>query len=106
MRPPVPIPVNAYRRSSREGSDHDCQPCSALKRRPVRDLLDPGDNTEVVTMAALAGLPLGLPQDTLGAHGINDDRITTFMRGYLGGVGACALPEWDGSPGVVGESER
>jgi hypothetical protein len=27
-----------------------------------------------------------------GAHGINDDRITAFMRGYLGGVDACALP--------------
>jgi hypothetical protein len=42
---------------------------------------------------AAAGDPLELPQDTPGAHGINDDRITAFMRDYLGGVDACALPE-------------
>ena len=56
-------------------------------------LLDPGDITEAVAMAATAGDPLGLPQDTPGAHGIHDDRITAFMRGYLGGVDACALPK-------------
>ena len=55
-----------------------------------RGLLDPGDITEAVVMAATAGDPLGLPQDMPGAHGINDDRITAFMRGYLGGVEACA----------------
>jgi hypothetical protein len=43
-------------------------------------------------MSAAAGDPLGLPQDASGAHGINDDRITAFMRGYLGGVDACVLP--------------
>jgi predicted metalloprotease len=58
-----------------------------------RGLLDPGDITEAVAMAATMGDPLGLPQDTPGAHGINDDRITAFMRGYLGGVDACAVPE-------------
>jgi predicted metalloprotease len=36
---------------------------------------------------------VGLQQDTPGAHGINDDRITAFMRGYLGGIVACALLE-------------
>ena len=50
-------------------------------------------------MAATAGDPLGLPQDTPGAHGINDDRITAFMRGYLGGINACALSEESGSRG-------
>ena len=50
-------------------------------------------------MAATAGDPLGLPQDTPGAHGINDDRITAFMRGYLGGVEGCAFPEEGGSRG-------
>ena len=55
-------------------------------------LLDPGDITEAVAMEATAGDPLGLPQDMPDAHGINDDRITAFMRGYLGGVDACALP--------------
>jgi predicted metalloprotease len=57
-----------------------------------RGLLDPGDITEAVAMAAEAGDPLGLPQDAPGAHGINDDRITAFMRGYLAGVEACRLP--------------
>ena len=46
----------------------------------------PGEFTEAVAMAATAGDPLGLPQDTPGAHGINDDRITAFMCGYLSGV--------------------
>ena len=51
----------------------------------------PGDITEAVAMAATAGDPLGLPQDTPGAHGINDDRMTAFMRGCLGGVDGCDL---------------
>jgi hypothetical protein len=66
-------------------------------------LLDPGDITEAVAMAATAGDPLGLPQDAAGAHGINDDRITAFMRGYLGGVEACALPEEGSRLDVGGE---
>jgi hypothetical protein len=57
-----------------------------------RGLLDPGDVTEAVALAAAVGDPLGLPQDAPGAHGSNDDRITAFMRGYLGGVPACVLP--------------
>jgi uncharacterized protein len=57
-----------------------------------RGLLDPGDLTEAVALAASVGDPLGLPQDAPGAHGINDDRITAFMRGYLQGVEACAIP--------------
>ena len=65
-----------------------------------RGLLDPSDITEAGAVAATAADPLGLPQDTPGAHGINDDRITAFMRGYLGGVDACALPKYGGSRGV------
>jgi hypothetical protein len=42
---------------------------------------------------ATARDPLGLPQDSPGAYGINDDRITAFRRGYLCGVDACAFPE-------------
>jgi hypothetical protein len=42
-------------------------------------------------MAATAGDPLGLPQDTPGAQGINDDRITAFMRDYLDDVEVCGL---------------
>jgi uncharacterized protein len=66
-----------------------------------RRLLDPGDITEAVAMAATAGDPLGLPQDAPGAHGINDDRITAFMRGYLGGVDACGLPRLERQPKLV-----
>jgi predicted metalloprotease len=71
----------------------DCLAGAYANDAGQRGLLDPGDITEAVTMAATAGDPLGLPQDTPGAHGINDDRITAFMRGYLGGVDACALLE-------------
>jgi predicted metalloprotease len=71
----------------------DCLAGAYASDAGQRGLLDPGDITEAVAMAATAGDPLGLPQDTPGAHGINDDRITAFMRGYLGGVDACAFPE-------------
>jgi predicted metalloprotease len=71
----------------------DCLAGAYTSDAGQRGLLDPGDITEAVAMAAAAGDPLGLPQDTPGAHGINDDRVTAFMRGYLGGVDACALPE-------------
>ena len=70
----------------------DCLAGAYASDAGQRGLLDPGDITEAVAMAAAVGDPLGLPQDTPGAHGINDDRITAFMRGYLGGVDACALP--------------
>ena len=55
-------------------------------------LLDPGDITEAVTVSRDSGDPLGLPQDSPGSHGINDDRIKAFMRGYLNGLEACNLP--------------
>ena len=67
----------------------DCLAGAYASDAGQRGLLDPGDITEAVAMAATVGDPLGLPQDELGAHGINDDRITAFMRGYLGGVDAC-----------------
>ena len=51
-----------------------------------------GDITEAFAISAVAGDPLGLPQHTPGAHSINDDRITAFMRGYLGGVDGCGFP--------------
>jgi predicted metalloprotease len=71
----------------------DCRAGAYASDAGQRGLLDPGDITEAVAMSATAGDPLGLPQDTPGAHGINDDRITAFMRGYLGGVEACTFPE-------------
>ena len=55
-------------------------------------ILDPGDITEAVTMSQAAADPLGLPQDQPGSHGINDDRITAFMGGYLNGIEECDLP--------------
>jgi predicted metalloprotease len=70
----------------------DCLAGAYASDAGQRGLLDPGDITEAVAMAATAGDPLGLPQDTPGAHGINDDRITAFMRGYLGGGEGCAVP--------------
>jgi predicted metalloprotease len=70
----------------------DCLAGAYASDAGQRGLLDPGDITEAVAMSAAAGDPLGLPQDTPGAHGINDDRITAFMRGYLGGIDACAFP--------------
>jgi predicted metalloprotease len=70
----------------------DCLAGAYASDAGQRGLLDPGDITEAVAMAAEAGDPLGLPQDTPGAHGINDDRITAFMRGYLAGVDTCSLP--------------
>jgi predicted metalloprotease len=71
----------------------DCLAGAYASDASQRGLLDPGDITEAVAMAATAGDPLGLPQDTPGAHGINDDRITAFMRGYLSGVDTCVFPE-------------
>jgi predicted metalloprotease len=70
----------------------DCLAGAYASDAGQRGLLDPGDITEAVAMAATAGDPLGLPQDAPGTHGINDDRITAFMRGYLGSVDACSLP--------------
>ena len=83
----APAPGNTFELQA------DCLAGAYASDAGQRGLLDPGDITEAVAMAATAGDPLGLPQDTPGAHGINDDRITAFMRGYLGGVDACALPE-------------
>jgi predicted metalloprotease len=54
-------------------------------------LLDPGDLTEAVAMAVEARYPVGPPQDAPGAHAINHDRITAFMRDYLNGINSCAL---------------
>jgi predicted metalloprotease len=70
----------------------DCLAGAYASAAGRRGLLDPGDITEAVAMAAEAGDPLGLPQDAPGTHGINDDRITAFMRGYLAGDGVCCLP--------------
>jgi hypothetical protein len=66
-------------------------------------ILDPGDITEAVTISQVAADPLALPQDQPGSHGINDDRIKAFMRGYLNGLEACDLP-LDGRSQVADQS--
>jgi predicted metalloprotease len=63
----------------------------------LNGLLDPGDIAEAVTISRDAGDPLGLPQDRPGSHGINDDRIKAFMRGYLNGLAACSMPQLSAS---------
>jgi predicted metalloprotease len=54
----------------------DCLTGTYASNASQRGLLDPGDITEAVAMAATAGDPFGLPQDAPGTHGIDDDRIT------------------------------
>ena len=82
----VPEPGNAFELQA------DCLAGAYASEAGQQGLLDPGDVTEAVASSAEAGDPLGLPQDAPGAHGINDDRVIAFMRGYLDGVTGCGLP--------------
>ncbi len=81
----VPAPGNAFELQA------DCLAGAYASDAADRGVLDPGDITEAVILAASVGDPLGLPQDAPGAHGINDDRISAFMRGYLHGDAICSL---------------
>ena len=81
-----PSPGNAFELQA------DCLAGAYSSNAGQQGLLDPGDVTEAVSTSADAGDPLGLPQDAPGAHGINDDRVIAFMRGYLDGVTGCNLP--------------
>ena len=82
----VPEPGNAFELQA------DCLAGAYAIEAGQQGLLDPGDVTEAVASSAAAGDPLGLPQDAPGAHGINDDRVISFMRGFLDGVSGCDLP--------------
>jgi uncharacterized protein len=82
----TPEPGNAFELQA------DCLAGAYASEAGQQGLLDPGDVTEAVASSADAGDPLGLPQDAPGAHGINDDRVISFMRGYLDGVTGCGLP--------------
>jgi predicted metalloprotease len=82
----VPEPGNAFELQA------DCLAGAYASEAGQQGLLDPGDVTEAVASSAVYGDPLGLPQDAPGAHGINDDRVISFMRGYLDGVTGCDLP--------------
>ncbi len=61
--------------------------------------LDPGDVAAAAEASIKAGDPINLPQNQPGAHGINDDRLTAFMNGYINGLPACGLP---GPVGKIG----
>lgn len=69
----------------------DCLAGSYGRDAETRGLLDPGDITEAILISATFGDPIGLPQDSPGAHGTNDDRVTAFMRGYLDGFIGCGF---------------
>jgi predicted metalloprotease len=91
----VPRPGNAFELQA------DCLAGVYASDAGQRGLLDPGDITEALNSSAEAGDPLGLPQDAPGAHGINDDRVTSFMRGYIDGVSGCDLSLVAGPPATV-----
>ena len=76
----------------------DCLAGTYAKDAQTRGLLDQGDVTEAVNISTIFGDQPGLPQDTVGAHGTSDDRITAFFRGYLDGFIGCDLPISGGSP--------
>jgi predicted metalloprotease len=82
----LPEPGNAFELQA------DCFAGAYASEAGQHGLLDPGDITEAVMGSAAAGDPLGLPQDARGRHGINDDRVTAFMRGYLDGASGCDWP--------------
>jgi predicted metalloprotease len=81
-----PEPGNAFELQA------DCLAGAYASEAGQQGLLDPGDVTEAVRSSAEAGDPIGLPQDAPGRHGINDDRVIAFMRGYLDGATGCGLP--------------
>ena len=71
----------------------DCLAGAYASDAGQQGLLDPGDLTEAVATSSVHADPLGLPQDAPpGTHGNSDDRLTSFMRGYLDGVTGCDLP--------------
>jgi hypothetical protein len=70
----------------------DCLAGAYARDAATRGLLDPGDVTEAVMVSAKFGDDPLWPQDQPGAHGTNDDRIASFMRGYLDGFLGCNLP--------------
>lgn len=70
----------------------DCLAGAYARDAATRGLLDPGDVTEAVMVSAEFGDDPMWPQDQPGAHGTNDDRIASFMRGNLDGFLGCNLP--------------
>jgi uncharacterized protein len=75
----------------------DCLAGSYARDAETRGLLDEGDVVEALTISAISGDPVGLPQDHPVAHGSGDERVTAFMIGYLTGFIGCGLDLADGS---------
>jgi hypothetical protein len=67
----------------------DCLAGSYARDAETRGLLDPGDVAEAIAISDIAGDPEWLPQDIEGAHGTSDDRMSSFMRGFLDGFIGC-----------------
>lgn len=70
----------------------DCMAGAWAQRARTLGMLDKGDVTEAALLSAASGDDYGMPQDIEGAHGIDDDRITKFMGGYINGIAECDLP--------------
>lgn len=83
----------------------DCLAGSYALDAETRGLLQPGDITEAITIAAISGDVVGLPQDRPGAHGTSDDRVTAFMRGYLDGFTGCGLDLTDSGSVQVNQEQ-
>ena len=77
----------------------DCLAGAWTVRAGELGMLDPGDVAEAAALSAEAGDDYGSPQEAPGAHGIDDDRIAAFMRGYDDGLADCGLPLATGASG-------
>jgi len=69
----------------------DCLAGAYANAAAAGGLIDTGELTEAVAVAAESGDASWLPEDAPGAHGSGPERATAFMRGYVGGVGNCDL---------------
>ncbi len=70
----------------------DCLAGAWTQQAGTLGLLDKGDVTEAAKLSAESGDDYWNSQAQAGAHGIDDDRIISFMTGYVDGVVACGLP--------------
>jgi predicted metalloprotease len=70
----------------------DCLAGSWTLHAQTLGLLDKGDIAEAANVSMTFGDDFNRSQQEPGSHGINDDRITAFMSGYIDGVMACDLP--------------
>jgi hypothetical protein len=70
----------------------DCLAGSYAKDAAQHALVERGDITEAVGISGASGDPNWLPADRPGAHGSGDERLTSFMTGYINGVADCGTP--------------